>query len=179
MASTPSEAKKFQSASLRAGSANTRKPSERAAARLLLFGGTEEVQLTADNASARGDAGRQKLFHGSITRQPKNRSNLGPGEAEGDSFVDDGHRQSRDRRDLLRSQQLQTRKIELARNLRGLLRREIEQGGRERIEDHLIGHPGVAHFVHCRRYQRLFEFVVRITMRREGLQLDNQDAAQV
>src|SRR5438046_1996311 len=64
-------------------------------------------------------------------------------------------------------------------NTRRLLRRELEQSWRERIEDHLIGHPGAAHLAHCRGCHRLLEFVVRITMRRERLQLDNQDAAQL
>jgi len=86
MASTPSEAKRFQSASVRAGSANTRKPSEWAAPRRPRRYPAAAAPPARRSLTRRRRCERSRRSPSpgtaarSIARQTEHRSNLSPGE---------------------------------------------------------------------------------------------------
>src|SRR5262249_53684893 len=87
-------------------------------------------------------------------------------------------RKAQERLDLCGSKELQPDDPEVAGDLRGVLSRNIEERGREGIENHLLRHPHLADDPGHRGHDSFLLGVVRVTQWRGGLELDDDEAAE-
>src|SRR5262244_2294461 len=87
---------------------------------------------------------REDLLRGAIAGKTVDGPDLGPLQTEVELLVDWRYRKAKLLLDLGRREELQPEDPEVPGDFRGMLSREVEERGRERIEDHLVRHLQLA-----------------------------------